>query len=279
MNAGLHELPLVFFTVLAQSAVGAWLVFSVVLSGIKSEKSHAYIHKAMFVILLFLGLGFIASMIHLGSPIRAFNALNRIGESMISNEIAAGAIFFALAGFYWLLALSGKMPIALGNLWRILTALIGIVFMYVMNQVYHIASVPTWNTSLTSWSFYLTIALGGLVLAYALLTPNQQREYRLKLVPNLFVLALLFAAVIAVYQGFSLQSIHSAIQNAAELVPDYAVMTAIRLCLLATAAFILFRTKNTGLLGFAVILTLLAEGIGRVLFYGLHMTSGMAIGA
>lgn len=28
-----------------------------------------------------------------------------------------------------------------------------------------------------------------------------------------------------------------------------------------------------------VVLTLIAEGIGRVLFYGLHMTYGMAIGS
>ena len=85
MNAGLHELPLVFFTVLAQSAVGAWLVFTFVLLGEKNEKSLTYIHKAMFVILAILGLGFIASIMHLGTPIRAFNSLNRVGESMMSN--------------------------------------------------------------------------------------------------------------------------------------------------------------------------------------------------
>lgn len=63
MNAGLHELPLVFFTVLAQSAVGAWLIFTFVLLGEKNEKSLTYIHKAMFVILVILGLCFIASVI------------------------------------------------------------------------------------------------------------------------------------------------------------------------------------------------------------------------
>ena len=36
---GLHELPLVFFTVLAQSAVGAWLVFTFVLLGEKMTKA------------------------------------------------------------------------------------------------------------------------------------------------------------------------------------------------------------------------------------------------
>lgn len=279
MNAGLHELPLVFFTILAQSAVGAWLVFTFVLFNTKSEKSRAYIHKVMFVILAFLGLGFIASITHLGSPMRAFNSLNRVGESMMSNEILFGAIFFALAVFYWLVALTGKIPVALGNLWRITTALVGIIFMYVMNQVYHIVSVPTWNTSFTSWSFYLTVALGGSALAYALLMPNKHRECSLRFIPHLFALALVFAAIVAVYQGFNLQQIHSSIQRAADLVPDYAVMNAIRLCLLAVAGYLLFRTKNTALLGSAVILTLIAEGIGRLLFYGLHMTLGMTIGS
>lgn len=276
---GLHELPLVFFTVLAQNAVGAWLVFTFVLLGEKNEKSCAYIHKVMFVVLACLGLGFIASIMHLGMPARAFNSLNRVGESMMSNEIAAGAIFFALAGFYWLIAITGKMPSALGNLWRILTALVGVVFMYVMNQVYHIASVPTWNTPLTSWAFYLTVALGGLALAYALLMPNKQRSYQLNFVPGLFAFAVLCAAVVCIYQGFHLQGIHSAIQNAAALVPDYAVMTAVRLCLLAIASFLFFRAKNAGLLWGGVILTFVAEGIGRALFYGLHMTYGMAIGS
>ena len=249
------------------------------LLGEKNEKSLTYIHKAMFVILAILGLGFIASVTHLGTPVRAFNSLNRVGESMMSNEIASGAVFFGLAGLYWLIAILGKIPAFLGNVWRILTALTGLCFMYMMNQVYHIVSVPTWNTVLTSWLFYLTVALGGLALAYALLMPNKQRSYQLNVVPGLFALAVLCAAVVCIYQGFNLQGIHSAIQNAAALVPDYASMTAVRLCLLAITSFLLFRTKNISLLWCGVVLTLIAEGIGRVLFYGLHMTYGMAIGS
>lgn len=279
MNAGLHELPLVFFTVLAQSAIGAWLIFTFVLLGEKNEKSLTYIHKAMFVILVILGLGFIASVMHLGTPMRAFNSLNRVGESTMSNEIAAGAVFFGLAGLYWVIAILGKMPASLGHAWRILTALSGLCFMYMMNQVYHIVSVPTWNTVLTSWSFYLTVALGGLALAYALLMSNKQRSYQLNFAPGLFAFAVLCATVVCIYQGFHLQGIHSAIQNAAALVPDYAVMTAVRLCLLAIASFLFFRAKNAGLLWGGVILTFVAEGIGRALFYGLHMTYGMAIGS
>ena len=89
---------------------------------------------------------------------------------------------------------------------------------------------------------------------------------------------MLCAAVVCIYQGFNLQGIHSAIQNAADLMPDYASMTAVRLCLLAIASFLLFRARNVGLLWGSVVLTFVAEDIGRTLFYGLHMTYGMAIG-
>ncbi len=39
-----------------------------------------------------MGLGFLASIMHLGSPMRAFNSLNRVGASALSNEIAAGSV-------------------------------------------------------------------------------------------------------------------------------------------------------------------------------------------
>ncbi|EJK16731.1 anaerobic dimethyl sulfoxide reductase subunit C, partial [Klebsiella pneumoniae subsp. pneumoniae KPNIH21] len=35
---------------------------------------------------------------HLGSPLRAFNSLNRVGASSLSNEIASGRIFFRPSG-------------------------------------------------------------------------------------------------------------------------------------------------------------------------------------
>ena len=42
---------------------------------------------------LVMGIGFLASIIHLGSPLRAFNSLTRVGASALSNEIASGALF------------------------------------------------------------------------------------------------------------------------------------------------------------------------------------------
>ncbi|MCK3658394.1 dimethyl sulfoxide reductase [Pasteurellaceae bacterium Pebbles2] len=275
---GLHELPLVIFTVLAQSAVGAWLIFCVVLwlnPSYTDSPLRSSLHKAMFVLLALLGVGFVASILHLGTPARAFNSLNRVGSSMLSNEIASGAAFFALAGLYWLLSVLGKMPAALEKIGLIFTALLGVVFMYMMNQVYHISTVPTWNSSLTSWQFYLTVVIGGSALAYAFLS----RNHHLRCTPILYPLGVFLAAIVVIYQGFGLSQIHSSVQQAASLVPDYAVMQVVRLCLLAVGGLLLFKVKNVVSASLAVVIILFAEMIGRTLFYGLYMTAGMAVGS
>lgn len=277
MNAGLHELPLVFFTVLAQTAVGFWLIFTFVMCKGVSQKSQGYLHKGLFVALLLLACGFIASVMHLGSPFRAFNSLNRVGSSMMSNEIASGAAFFALAGIYWLLAVLGKMPQGLSKVWLVVTALVGIVFMYMMNNLYHLPTVPTWNNAITSWQFYLTVVLGGSALAMAVLSTNPHQDYQVKCSPWLYVLAVFCVAVVVIYQAFGLAHIHSSVQQAVNLVPDFAIMQVLRLCLLAVATALIVKGRTLPLLSLAVLITLAAEMISRVLFYGLHMTSGMAV--
>lgn len=274
---GLHELPLIIFTVLAQSVVGCWLLFSFVLCRDNSEQSRSYLHKVMLVPLVLLAIGFIASITHLGSPLRAFNSLNRVGESMLSNEIASGAAFFILAGLYWLLTTLGKMPKGFAKFWLILTACIGLTFMYMMNKLYHISTVPTWNTVFTSWQFYLTVIIGGTALAYALMHTNPHKEYSLCYCPWIYAIATFLAAIVVIYQGFGLSQIHSSAMQAADLVPDYAIMHAIRLSLLGLGGVLLFKVKNSVSLGLAVIIVLFAEMIGRTVFYGLHMTVGTAV--
>ncbi|WP_373100340.1 MULTISPECIES: DmsC/YnfH family molybdoenzyme membrane anchor subunit [Pasteurellaceae] len=274
---GLVELPLIVFTVLAQSAVGAWLIFCVVLWRSQYADSRR-IYRRQFVLLALLGVGFIASMLHLGSPLRAFNAFNRVGESMLSNEIAGGAAFFATAGLFWLLAIFDKLSPLVAKTWQILTALLGVVFMYMMANLYQIPTVPTWYTALTSWQFYLTAAVGGAALAYGLLALNPQPDPVLKGLPWLHLVALGLIAVVTVYQVFQLAHTQSSIQQALDLVPDFAYLTALRLLCLAVAAWLLFQRPQAVRLSTAVLLTLFAEGIGRSLFYALHMTSGMAVG-
>ncbi|MGP0807636.1 selenate reductase membrane anchor subunit YnfH, partial [Escherichia coli] len=97
------------------------------------------------------------------------------------------------------------------------------------------------------------------------------------------VLALIACAGVIVLQGLSLASIHSSVQQASALVPDYASLQVWRVVLLCAGLgcwlcpLIRRREPHVAGLVLGLILILGGEMIGRVLFYGLHMTVGMAI--
>lgn len=99
MGNGWHEWPLVLFTVLGQTVVGALIVSGLGWMAVKDDAAaRQRIVRGMFFLWLVMGVAFLASVMHLGSPLRAFNSLNRVGASGLSNEIAAGSLFFAVGG-------------------------------------------------------------------------------------------------------------------------------------------------------------------------------------
>lgn len=283
MGSGWHEWPLVLFTVLGQCVVGAVIVMSYAWNQASnnSELQHKML-RPMFFIWLLMGIAFIASVMHLGSPLRAFNSLNRIGESALSNEIASGSVFFAAGGFWWLISILKKMPAAIGKIWLVITVLLGVFFVTAMTRVYQIDTVPTWHNGYTTLSFFLTVLLTGPLLAVLLLR-SIGYEYRSRRLATVSVLALFIAIAVIVLQSNELAEIQSSVQHASALVPDYASLQVWRIALIALGlgcwiCSLIRRTpaKTSGLLlGF--ILVVVGECIGRGIFYGLHMTVGMAV--
>ena len=87
----------------------------------------------------------------------------------------------------------------------------------------------------------------------------------------------------SVMQGAELATIHSSVQQAAALVPDYGALMAWRIVLIAVALCLWIVPQLKGsqpavsLLSVSFILLLAGELIGRGVFYGLHMTVGMAV--
>ncbi|HBT4728653.1 dimethyl sulfoxide reductase anchor subunit [Klebsiella quasipneumoniae] len=283
MGSGWHEWPLVLFTVLGQCVVGATLISGLVWLELADQReARQRLVRSMFFIWLLMGIGFLASVMHLGSPLRAFNSLNRVGASALSNEIASGALFFAVGGFWWLLAVLEKMPAALGKIWLVITLLLGLLFVLAMTRVYQIDTVPTWYTGYTTSAFFLTVLLSGPLFA-ALLLQMAKVDVNGWFIAGLSVAALVISAAVIVMQSTGLSTIHSSVQQAASLLPNYGRLQALRLILLALGLGCwlcpLIRRqppRAVGLLA-GLLLVLIAECIGRGLFYGLHMTVGMAV--
>ena len=285
MGSGWHEWPLMIFTVFGQCVAGGFIVLALALlkGDLKAEQQQRVV-LSMFGLWVLMGIGFIASMLHLGSPMRAFNSLNRVGASSLSNEIASGAIFFAVGGLGWLLAALKKLPAGLRNVWLIVTMVLGVVFVWMMVRVYNtIDTVPTWYSVWTPMSFFLTMFIGGPLLGYLLLRVAGVDGWAMRLLPAVSLLALVVSTMVALMQGAELATIRSSIQQASALVPEYGSLMAWRVVLLAVALVCWIAPQLKGyqpalpLLSVAFVLVLAGELIGRGVFYGLHMTVGMAI--
>jgi len=268
MGNGWHEWPLMVFTVLLTR---------------RSEEEYRRIHLSMFFLWVLMAVAFIASVLHLGSPLRAFNSLNRLGASPLSNEIGSGSLFFALGGIYWLLAVLNKMPRALGKGWLIVTMVAGVGFVYAMSRVYEINTVPTWDNAYTAFHFGLTVLIGGPVLGYLLLRGADINGCALRLLPVISVTALVVSMCVVVMQSASLASINSAVQAASALIPQYGMLSVSRLVLIALGLgcwicpLILRKRPAIASMVLAFVLVFAGELIGRAIFYGLHMTVGMAV--
>ncbi len=282
MGNGWHEWPLVIFTVLGQCVVGALIVAGVAWLRERDPMARNRLVRSMFFLWLVMGVGFVASILHLGSPLRAFNSLNRVGASGLSNEIASGTLFFAVGGFWWLVAVLGKMPAVLGRIWLVLSMVLGLVFVWAMTRVYQIDTVPTWRNGYTTLNFFLTMLLGGPLFA-ALLVRMAKVPFNAHVAAGIAVVALLVSAAAVVLQSHDLGSIHSSVQQANALVPDYGSLQVWRIMLLAAGlgcwlcALVRRKVPTPAGLALGLLLVVVGELIGRGVFYGLHMTVGMAI--
>lgn len=283
MGNGWHEWPLVLFTVLGQCAAGAVIVTGLGWYSVQHDAvARQRLVRSQNFLWLMMAIGFLASVMHLGSPMRAFNSLNQIGHSALSNEIASGSLFFAVGGFWWLLSIVGKMPAALEKLWLAISMVLGIIFVWSMTRVYQIETVPTWYNGYTTASFFLTMVLTGPLFA-AWLMRRATIPFNGITFATLSALALLGSLAIVILQGMDLFQIHSSVQQAATLVPGFGVLQVCRLILLTLGLgywicpMLLGKTPHPMVLMVGLLLVLAGELIGRVIFYGLHMTVGMAV--
>ena len=281
---GWNEWPLMFFTVIAQSAMGAfwWCCYALFAGGLSAER-RLRLERVMLAICVMMGIAFVFSSAHLGSPFRAINAIFRFGQSPLSNEVVFGSAFAGLGFLRWWM---GSRRIGTETARKqvlLLTLAVSLAFLWSMSSFYLIPTVPTWNTPLTPIAFLLTALIGGSTVAATLFASAGVDEAGILSVgpARLAGVALAAAIIVTLVQSASLPAINSSIKQAAELSPNYAWLMTLRFLLLSSALGVWLRQMaqggtlavNTGVL--CVILAMVGEWVGRGVFYGLHMTVGL----
>ncbi|WP_114633727.1 dimethyl sulfoxide reductase anchor subunit family protein [Vibrio splendidus] len=278
-----HEWSLIFFTVLAQTAVGGYLLIGAraLILGHDEEKLNSY-KVPMFILWALMGLGFMFSTTHLGSPLRAFNAFNQLGSAWLSNEVFFGAAFFAIGGLQWLLSVLKKGGVAIQKTLMVAAMVLGVIFMYAMINVYMINTVPTWDNIYTPLSFIMTMVVGGLLLSqFVIVFANDSRFTVDRNITMLAVIAVAISLLVTVGKLNLIGDIQTSAAKASELVDGLGSYVILQVALLMASLLIwilpmLNKAKvNPVNLGLALVLFLVSELIGRGLFYSLHMTSGL----
>ncbi len=160
----MHELPLVFFTILAQAAVGIWVMAYVArifdqLSSVKVRHANGI---AAFLMALALGIG----MLHMGQPLRFMNVLWGLGRSAMSFEALMSGLFFGGMVLWLFLSITNKLSSKSSHLLQLAVAILGIIFIGSIIEVYRIETVVTWATIHTTVQMLVsTLLIGGVIIA------------------------------------------------------------------------------------------------------------------
>ncbi len=167
-----REWALVLFTILAQMSVGSFLGLGIVhfFAARKAgeEQADRFSDLALLAIWPVMGLGFVASLLHLGNPMNAYRAVTNLDTSWLSREILFG-IVFAVVGFAFALLQWRKVgSFTMRNILAWIASIFGIGLVYSMSKVYMLPTQPSWDSLATPISFFTTtLLLGALALGVA----------------------------------------------------------------------------------------------------------------
>lgn len=304
----LHELPLVIFTIAAQMSAGSFIVLGLIhLLGFRVEQDvmDRVTTPALYAIGPLLVAGLAASTFHLGSPLRAYNALRHWDGSWLSREIIVGVLFLVLGAAFAFMQWFRWGTHRLRQAVAFLAAAAGAALVYCISQVYSLATVPAWATYHTVLRFYLTaLLLGGLAVGAALVVTANVRARRDR-EPDAAAMALVtrsvrgiaFGSILALglkfvglpaYIGYLGTHPSAAASESLTILTDtYGAFSAAQTILIflgiALLGFLLYRMsgKDAGAAMLPVIalsaffLVLAGEVIGRMLFYASMVRVGM----
>lgn len=304
----MREFALVAFSILAQMSVGAFIVLGVVHYFVRRkagiEQADIMSDRALWAIVITLALGLLASLLHLGNPLIAYQAVLNAGSAWLSREILFGAIFFVVGVVFAYMQWKKISTATTRNVIAVVAALIGLVTVYSMSQIYHLRTVPAWNTIATPIMFFTTTFLLGTLAVGAAYVANYSylrrkdadcaevqcsllhKTLRWLVIAAIVLLGIEFL-VAPMYVAYLASLGGAAASSAAMMVGKFSLAFAMRLLLVFIGAGILgvFIIQNAAkegqdqVLGYltyaAFALVLIGEVLGRFLFYATYARVGI----
>ncbi|WP_422449820.1 dimethyl sulfoxide reductase anchor subunit family protein [Endozoicomonas sp. ALB091] len=282
----MHELSLVFFTVLAQGTVGLFLVLASLLMANSDTKRQQLLNKLLMVVLVLLGISGAAAMTHLGQPLRAINVifglehLSALSVEIITTALFGGAVFTYVAMVHFgILAKLQKLVLA-GAM------VLGVLLLLAIANVYTLATVPAWNSGWTIFQFVMTAFVVGIPAAALMLRSQSASLGAFQKNADRALATLGFIALGLVLVGYPLYLFWlgqvDLPANPLGLFDYHGRLMLARLGLLfaGLGVWVMAATRGNnsaaGLAGLSTVLVLTAELCGRIFFYDLHMfASGM----
>ena len=294
------EWPLIAFTLLSQTGVGFFLLFTVplALSGTGTGASDIRLLRlrSLLFVLALLAAAAALSFFHLGKPFNAYRALNNVRTSRLSREIFFELLVLSVLGLLALLEwkrMGNSGALSLIGLY-LLAALAGVGLVWTMADIYRLEAVPVWNNAMTPFSFFMTaFVLGALGSAAApvfkLLREGEGTPpFAGRLPMNAAALALLvlnFAGVVLFDPNFGIRR-HGRREFDSKPSRVFVLLFGLRLTLLlsaATAVVLTILAKSPlmpsspvqHLMIWAFVAALASETLERVLFYALFRKEGL----
>lgn len=303
-----NDFALIAFTVLAQMAVGSFVVLGLVhvYAARKAgmEEADRLSDRALLAIGPLLGLGLIASLFHLGDPLSSYRAVTNLGTSWLSREILLGVTFAVLGALFALLQWRKIATFTLRNVLAWIAALVGLGLIYSMSSVYMLPTQPAWNTWATPVTFFTTtFLLGALAMGTAFVStyaymkrrhPDWADEQAALMRDAMRWIAMASVVLLGVelvtlpiYLASLAAGPAAAVETAQLMVGPYSWVLILRLALVFLGAGVvtLFLYRNAlspgqervvGNLAYtAFALVLVAEVLGRFLFYATQVQIGI----
>lgn len=303
-----RQWALITFTILAQMAVGSFIVLGFVhfyaTRKAGKEEADRLSDRALLAIGPVMVLGLVGSLFHLGTPLVAFRAVTNLGSSWLSREIFFGVLFALFGGLFALMQWRKISTFTARNVLAWIATILGLALIYSMSRVYMLPTQPVWNTFATPVSFFTTtLLLGSLAMgaafvvnyAYVQRKMPECEEVQCELLRG-SLRWIAMAAVILLGVQFVMAPLHIAYlaagpttgaASAALRIAGYGIVFALRLILafIGAGVFTVFLYQNAlssgrervlGNLAYgAFALVLISEVLGRFLFYATQVQIGL----